>query len=38
MKNRCNGPLTSSMQGNGADYWDGKGTNGGKTKPHPFMK
>lgn len=26
------------VQGNGADYWDGEGTNGGKTKPHPFMK
>ncbi|CAK5273417.1 unnamed protein product [Mycena citricolor] len=26
------------MQGNGAAYWDGKGTNGGSTKPHPFVK
>jgi hypothetical protein len=22
----------------GADYWDGEGTNGGKTKPHPMVK
>nr|BBF90593.1 endo-polygalacturonase [Fomitopsis palustris] len=27
-----------TFDGNGADYWDGEGTNGGKTKPHPFMK
>ncbi|CCL99494.1 uncharacterized protein FIBRA_01512 [Fibroporia radiculosa] len=27
-----------SFNGNGAYYWDGQGTNGGKPKPHPFMK
>ncbi|KAI0734461.1 polygalacturonase [Fomitopsis betulina] len=27
-----------TFDGNGADYWDGEGTNGGKAKPHPFMK
>ncbi|CAK5265641.1 unnamed protein product [Mycena citricolor] len=26
------------INGNGAAYWDGKGTNGGSTKPHPFVK
>ncbi|KZT07143.1 glycoside hydrolase family 28 protein [Laetiporus sulphureus 93-53] len=28
----------NTFNGNGADYWDGEGTNGGKAKPHPFMK
>ncbi|CAK5265928.1 unnamed protein product [Mycena citricolor] len=27
-----------NINGNGAAYWDGKGTNGGSTKPHPFVK
>lgn len=27
-----------SIDGNGADYWDGEGTDGGVTKPHPFIK
>ncbi|KIY70879.1 glycoside hydrolase family 28 protein [Cylindrobasidium torrendii FP15055 ss-10] len=27
-----------SFKGNGDLYWDGKGTNGGTTKPHPFLK
>nr|AAF68401.1 endopolygalacturonase [Chondrostereum purpureum] len=26
------------FDGNGAKYWDGQGTNGGVTKPHPFLK
>lgn len=26
------------INGNGALYWDGKGSNGGVTKPHPFIK
>ncbi|CAK5265937.1 unnamed protein product [Mycena citricolor] len=26
------------IDGNGASYWDGKGTNGGSFKPHPFIK
>ncbi|KAK7063550.1 glycoside hydrolase family 28 protein [Favolaschia claudopus] len=26
------------INGNGAMYWDGQGTNGGVTKPHPFVK
>ncbi|CAK5266671.1 unnamed protein product [Mycena citricolor] len=26
------------INGNGASYWDGKGTNGGSFKPHPFIK
>ncbi|KAJ6601040.1 polygalacturonase [Mycena vulgaris] len=26
------------INGNGALYWDGQGTNGGVTKPHPFVK
>ncbi|KAK0198145.1 glycoside hydrolase family 28 protein [Armillaria mellea] len=26
------------FNGNGALYWDGEGTNGGVTKPHPFLK
>lgn len=26
------------FDGNGAAYWDGQGTSGGKTKPHPFVK
>ncbi|CAK5283973.1 unnamed protein product [Mycena citricolor] len=26
------------INGNGASYWDGKGTNGGSFKPHPFVK
>ncbi|KAK0215837.1 endopolygalacturonase 2 precursor [Armillaria nabsnona] len=26
------------FNGNGASYWDGEGTNGGVTKPHPFLK
>ncbi|KZT68689.1 glycoside hydrolase family 28 protein [Daedalea quercina L-15889] len=28
----------NTFNGNGADYWDGEGTDGGKAKPHPFMK
>ncbi|KAH8826080.1 polygalacturonase [Flagelloscypha sp. PMI_526] len=27
-----------SFKGNGAEYWDGEGTGGGVTKPHPFVK
>ncbi|KAK0202335.1 glycoside hydrolase family 28 protein [Desarmillaria ectypa] len=27
-----------SFDGNGAEYWDGEGTNGGVDKPHPFLK
>ncbi|CAK5265625.1 unnamed protein product [Mycena citricolor] len=27
-----------NINGNGAAYWDGQGTNGGVTKPHPFVK
>jgi len=27
-----------NINGNGADYWDGQGTNGGVAKPHPFIK
>ncbi|KAJ6473681.1 polygalacturonase [Mycena sanguinolenta] len=27
-----------NINGNGADYWDGQGTNGGVAKPHPFVK
>nr|BAH29710.1 endopolygalacturonase 2 precursor [Agroathelia rolfsii] len=27
-----------SLNGQGASYWDGKGTNGGVTKPHPMVK
>ncbi|EIM80803.1 polygalacturonase [Stereum hirsutum FP-91666 SS1] len=27
-----------TIDGNGADYWDGQGTNGGVDKPHPFVK
>ncbi|KAF8307183.1 polygalacturonase [Clavulina sp. PMI_390] len=27
-----------NINGNGADYWDGEGTNGGVAKPHPFVK
>lgn len=26
------------LDGQGAQYWDGQGTNGGVTKPHPFVK
>ncbi|CAK5280916.1 unnamed protein product [Mycena citricolor] len=26
------------IDGNGALYWDGQGTNGGSFKPHPFVK
>ncbi|EIM85583.1 polygalacturonase [Stereum hirsutum FP-91666 SS1] len=26
------------VNGNGAAYWDGEGTNGGVDKPHPFVK
>ncbi|KAJ7631717.1 polygalacturonase [Mycena polygramma] len=26
------------INGNGALYWDGQGTNGGVAKPHPFVK
>ncbi|KAF8312220.1 polygalacturonase [Clavulina sp. PMI_390] len=26
------------INGNGQLYWDGEGTNGGVTKPHPFVK
>ncbi|KAK0211398.1 glycoside hydrolase family 28 protein [Desarmillaria ectypa] len=26
------------FDGNGASYWDGKGSNGGVTKPHPLLK
>ncbi|KAK0202299.1 glycoside hydrolase family 28 protein [Desarmillaria ectypa] len=26
------------FDGNGTSYWDGQGTNGGVTKPHPFLK
>ncbi|CAK5266640.1 unnamed protein product [Mycena citricolor] len=26
------------IDGNGASYWDGKGSNGGSFKPHPFIK
>jgi len=26
------------INGNGALYWDGQGTNGGVAKPHPFLK
>ncbi|KAF7318590.1 Glycoside hydrolase family 28 protein [Mycena chlorophos] len=27
-----------NINGNGALYWDGQGTDGGVTKPHPFVK
>ncbi|KAG7443971.1 polygalacturonase [Guyanagaster necrorhizus] len=27
-----------SFDGNGADYWDGEGTDGGVDKPHPLLK
>ncbi|KAJ7628962.1 polygalacturonase [Roridomyces roridus] len=27
-----------NINGNGALYWDGQGTNGGVAKPHPFIK
>ncbi|KAJ7696802.1 polygalacturonase [Mycena rosella] len=27
-----------NINGNGALYWDGEGTDGGVTKPHPFVK
>ncbi|CAK5282019.1 unnamed protein product [Mycena citricolor] len=27
-----------TIDGNGASYWDGQGTNGGTFKPHPFIK
>ncbi|CAK5265927.1 unnamed protein product [Mycena citricolor] len=27
-----------NINGNGAAYWDGKGSNGGVAKPHPFVK
>ena len=27
-----------SFKGNGELYWDGEGTSGGTTKPHPFVK
>ncbi|KAF8185516.1 polygalacturonase [Mycena galopus ATCC 62051] len=27
-----------NINGNGADYWDGEGTDGGVAKPHPFVK
>nr|GAT56944.1 polygalacturonase [Mycena chlorophos] len=27
-----------NINGNGALYWDGEGTGGGVTKPHPFVK
>ncbi|KAJ6457261.1 polygalacturonase [Mycena sanguinolenta] len=27
-----------NINGNGALYWDGQGTNGGVAKPHPFVK
>ncbi|KAF8185521.1 polygalacturonase [Mycena galopus ATCC 62051] len=27
-----------NINGNGADYWDGLGTDGGVAKPHPFVK
>ncbi|KAJ7613024.1 polygalacturonase [Roridomyces roridus] len=27
-----------NINGNGAMYWDGQGTNGGVAKPHPFVK
>ncbi|KAJ7146494.1 polygalacturonase [Mycena epipterygia] len=27
-----------TINGNGALYWDGQGTNGGVAKPHPFVK
>ncbi|KAJ6601041.1 polygalacturonase [Mycena vulgaris] len=27
-----------TINGNGPLYWDGQGTNGGVTKPHPFVK
>lgn len=30
------GASGSSLDGNGADYWDGEGSNGGKTKPKFF--
>ena len=28
----------TTTQGQGAEYWDGKGTNGGAFKPHPLLK
>ncbi|KZP10501.1 glycoside hydrolase family 28 protein [Athelia psychrophila] len=28
----------NTFNGQGAKYWDGKGTNGGVTKPHPMLK
>ncbi|TRM56151.1 glycoside hydrolase family 28 protein [Schizophyllum amplum] len=28
----------TAFNGNGASYWDGKGTNGGVAKPHPLLK
>ncbi|KAJ9143053.1 putative Extracellular polygalacturonase [Pleurostoma richardsiae] len=31
------GASGSSLNGNGASYWDGKGSNGGKTKPKFFQ-
>ncbi|KAK3934284.1 putative endopolygalacturonase E [Diplogelasinospora grovesii] len=31
------GASGSSLNGNGADYWDGEGSNGGKTKPKFFQ-
>ena len=30
------GASGNSLNGNGADYWDGEGSNGGKTKPKFF--
>ncbi|KIM89422.1 glycoside hydrolase family 28 protein [Piloderma croceum F 1598] len=27
-----------TLDGQGAQYWDGKGTNGGVTKPHPMVR
>ncbi|KAK0466717.1 glycoside hydrolase family 28 protein [Desarmillaria tabescens] len=39
-KTSSSGPLFTidGDNGNGASYWDGQGTNGGVTKPHPFLK
>ncbi|KII95065.1 glycoside hydrolase family 28 protein [Plicaturopsis crispa FD-325 SS-3] len=28
----------NTFDGNGPSYWDGEGTNGGVTKPHPMLK
>jgi len=28
----------NTLNGQGASYWDGEGTNGGVTKPHPMVK